>query len=170
MGERPAEFDRQLVGYQGFLKKMAVRLGTPKGIREELVQDTLTAALAGWHRYDPTRSMSAWLVYIMREIAHRRRILLRTRAVHVEFGETRAYTEPTQEAAGDLAMVCAKLSRMPKEVSSPIIRLAMGESCAVIADDYGITPQGVSARVQRGREQLRGQVRLKQFSARGRAA
>jgi RNA polymerase sigma-70 factor (ECF subfamily) len=63
--ERHARFDREVTPLIGALHRRACRLTRNNADAEDLVQDTLVKAYAGFHAYRPDSNLSAWLHRIL---------------------------------------------------------------------------------------------------------
>lgn len=62
---RPAEFDREMIGFLPALKRLARHRTRCATSAEDLVQDTVARACMSWPQYQPGTNMRAWLMTIL---------------------------------------------------------------------------------------------------------
>lgn len=166
---RPAEFDAAVIQWMPFLHKMASKLEASAQDREDLVNETVEAALRRWANYREGESLPGWLVFQMRErvrsLRKRWRVVSysydsRNRAVdeHSDDDCDIDFQDPMAEAARqdnivELSQVVSALR--PGRNGEVLYRVAQGDNGEEIAADYGITREYVRQIAQAERERLR---------------
>lgn len=153
---RPAAFDKRLLDHMPLIRRVASFCSSNREQTEELVQDTLASALAGWKSFRPDGSFYMWLTFKVRSIATERRRAADRRKPHMRMVSDDALqavgTRATQMDAMNLADV---LSSMPAGREGDILlRRAMGDTLKAIGNDHGITKARVQQIEFRAREVL----------------
>jgi RNA polymerase sigma-70 factor (ECF subfamily) len=130
----------------------------------DLVQESFVAAHAALARYDPARSLRAWLARIALNKCrdwHRRRRVRRflTRVLPIEAGERvvdpAADTEAQAIGRDDLAQTLARIARLPATLREPLLLCGIDDlSHAEAAEALGITAKAVELRIRRARAAL----------------
>jgi RNA polymerase sigma-70 factor (ECF subfamily) len=130
----------------------------------DLMQESFVSAHAALGRYDPARSLRAWLARIAINKCrdwHRRRRVRRflTRVLPIETGERVADTAADAEAQAiyrdDLAHTLARIARLPAALREPLLLCGVDDlSHAEAAEALGITAKAVELRIRRARAAL----------------
>ena len=130
----------------------------------DLVQESFVAAHAALARYDPARSLRAWLARIAINKCrdwHRRRQVRRflTRVLPIEAGERIADPAADAEAQAigrdDLAQTLARIARLPAALREPLLLCGVDDlSHAEAAEALGISAKAVELRIRRARAAL----------------
>lgn len=130
----------------------------------DLVQESFVSAHAALARYDPARSLRAWLARIAINKCrdwHRRRQVRRflTRALPIEAAERvvdpAADTEARAIGRDDLARTLAGIARLPAALREPLLLCGVDDlSHAEAAEALGITTKAVEMRIRRARAAL----------------
>jgi len=159
---RPVEFDTAILQWLPFLHKMAARLERNKQDREDLVNETIAAALQRWESYDPSTSLPGWLAFQMRGCCRAMRdkrgrggIMFAPLAGITVSALDETYTAPTlprQDDVVELAQVTAKLEGRNGNI---LMRVSEGENGEVLAAEYGVSRQRIEQIVKRQRVILR---------------
>lgn len=166
---RPASFDAAVLQWMPFLHKMASKLEASAQDREDLVNETVEAALRRWANYREGESLPGWLVFQMRErirsLRRRWRVEAysydsRNRDVDEESDDDYGvdFQDPLAEPARqdnivELSQVVSALR--PGRNGEVLYRVAQGDNGEDIAADYGITREYVRQIAQTERERLR---------------
>ncbi len=130
----------------------------------DLVQESFVSAHAALGRYDPARSLRAWLARIAINKCrdwHRRRRVRRflMRVLPIEAGERVADAAADPEARAidrdDLAQVLAGIARLPATLREPLLLCGVDDlSHAEAGEALGITAKAVELRMRRARAML----------------
>jgi RNA polymerase sigma-70 factor (ECF subfamily) len=130
----------------------------------DLVQESFVAAHGALARYDPARSLRAWLARIAINKCrdwHRRRQVRRflTRVLPIEAGERIADPAADAEAQAigrdDLAQTLARIARLPAALREPLLLCGVDDlSHAEAAEALGISAKAVELRIRRARATL----------------
>lgn len=130
----------------------------------DLVQESFVAAHGALARYDPARSLRAWLARIAINKCrdwHRRRQVRRflTRVLPIEAGERIADPAADAEAQAigrdDLAQTLARIARLPAALREPLLLCGVDDlSHAEAAEALGISAKAVELRIRRARAAL----------------
>ena len=130
----------------------------------DLVQESFVAAHAALARYDPARSLRAWLARIAINKCrdwHRRRQVRRflTRVLPIEAGERIADPAADAEAQAigrdDLTQTLARIARLPAALREPLLLCGVDDlSHAEAAEALGISAKAVELRIRRARAAL----------------
>ena len=171
--ELAKRFEREVLPYRSSLQQSAFRLTHHRQDAEDLVQETLVRACAGYHQFQPGTNMRAWLHKILTNafISSYRRRQREPLVVVADQEHLQAAQRPAQLPAGTRSAEEQALARMPAdEVVAALrslpeeFRLAVylidveGFSYRETAAIMG-TPIGtVMSRLHRGRTSLRSQL------------
>jgi RNA polymerase sigma-70 factor, ECF subfamily len=126
---------------------------------EDLVQDTLAAALARRERYDPRRPLRQWLFAIMhnRFVDDRRREQVARSSIA---GPVLPPELAGQELAAELTLVAAAVERLPLEQREALhLVVVEGMSYAEAAATLAVPIGTVMSRLARARARLREEPR-----------
>lgn len=147
---RPTAFDARLLAYLPALRRLAARLSKDP---EALVNDTVVWALEKHANFRPDGGFYNWLQINMRSIAQAQRKRRRVETVALERHD--AATQPSQEAAVDLACVRMRLGNRDAVV---LARRAAGATLEEIGVDLGVTRERVRQIEERARVELKAAV------------
>lgn len=152
-------FEAEVLPHLESLFRLAMWRVRDRATAEDLVQETLTAALKSFHRYEPGTNIRAWLFTIMWHTeTKRRRKLARVHFVSEEderISETVAYTEPTPQGLTDEEVLGA-LGRIPAHYKQVVVLADVEDlSYKEIAAALHIPLGTVMSRLSRGRKLLR---------------
>lgn len=132
----------------------------------DLLQETFVAAHGALARFDPERSLRAWLARIAinkcRDWQRRRRVRhFLSRVLPIEAGER--VVDPLADAEAqaigrdELAQTLAGIARLPAALREPLLLCTVDElSHAEAGEALGITAKAVETRVRRARAALLG--------------
>lgn len=156
---RPADFDAALTAYIPGLRRFAKR-HVPHDKIDEIMQITLTKALANWKTYRAEEgTFATWMQWQMRSaFAHERQKdrRLKRAGVSVNFDKAatlaipQLVTPPRQEDIVDAKKALAAIAD-----SELLMRIAFGDSAAEIAKERGVHRNGVARKARHEREKLR---------------
>ncbi len=147
------------------LRRQALRLGASADDADDLVQETVVAAIQGADRYEPGRPLLPWLKGILTFRAAR--LARETTRRRIGYGHD-ASDQPgldappiegaaRRELAGD---VRAAIAQLPEHYRAPLEQFLLeGESPQAIARQLGTKRATVRVRLHRGLEQLRRRLR-----------
>ncbi|MCF8709228.1 sigma-70 family RNA polymerase sigma factor [Rhizorhapis sp. SPR117] len=139
------------------LYRYARLLTRDENVAEELVQDTLVAALAGSHTFDRSRSLRGWLFAILhnRFISDRRKAVVRTKALaEIETGD--AASPPNQEVALYLQQIQQIFNALPDDQRAALhLVVVEGLRYREAAEALGIPIGTLMSRIARARARLR---------------
>ena len=171
--ELAERFERDVLPYRSSLQRTAFRLTHHAQDAEDLVQETLVRACAGYHHFQPGTNLRAWLHRILTNAfitGYRKR----QREPFIVVGDSDqlwAHEPPAQHAVAARSAEEQALARMPAdEISSALRALPEDFRLAVyLIDVEGFTyretavimgtPIGtVMSRLHRGRTSLRSQL------------
>lgn len=146
-------FGGDVTGFIPALRAFAWTLCRKDQDVDDLVQETLTKALANFHRFTPGTNLRAWLFTIMRNTfynaAHK---AARERPGDADCVSLDASSPPTQEWSLRGAELWAAIHRLPPHYREVLILVVMlGESYESAAGICGITIGTVKSRVNRAR-------------------
>ncbi|HEY7325822.1 MAG TPA: sigma-70 family RNA polymerase sigma factor [Streptosporangiaceae bacterium] len=171
--ELAARFERDVLPYQPSLQRSAFRLTRHAQDAEDLVQETLARACAGYHHFRPGTNLRAWLHTILQNtfISGYRK---RQREPMVVIGDSEqlcAVQPPALQRAATQSAEDQALARMPAEELTSALRALPEEfrRAVYLIDVEGLTyretaavmgtPIGtVMSRLHRGRTSLRSQL------------
>lgn len=161
---RQAAFAELMRRYKPPLYRLIVAQTGHAADAPDLLQDSFVAAHAALRRYDPGRSLHAWLARIAINKCrdwHRRRRVRHVLAyvLPIEAGDRIADTAADAEAQAigrdDLARTLAAIARLPAPLRDALVLCAVDElSHAEAAEALGITAKAVETRVRRARAAL----------------
>lgn len=144
---RPAEYDRQVLAYMPYVRRMAYRwcrIHPANGDPADFVQDVMTEAFHRYPLYDAKYTFGVWMRFICRIIVDRRKKKLMTyeaRARHVPDDGAMAIGVPAnQQECAELSQILARLTGRGGEI---IVRCAMGDELGEIGADMGISKERV---------------------------
>jgi RNA polymerase sigma factor (sigma-70 family) len=152
---RPPEFDAAVLQWLPFLGVQARRLVGVEQDRDDLVNETVAAALGRWANYEPGRNFAGWLRMQMRERASSMRKQRSVRAVSYDAPVTRSdadgdtfsgtklatlSTPATQELSVQLSQAVGAMRGRGRDM---VLRLAAGDDLRDVAGDYGISRERV---------------------------
>ncbi|MFK3890406.1 RNA polymerase sigma factor [Sphingomonas sp. NPDC079357] len=133
----------------------------------DLLQETFVAAHGALARFDPDRSLRAWLARIAinkcRDWQRRRRVRhFLARVLPIEAGERVADPGADAEAQAidrdELAQALEAIGRLPAALREPLLLCTVDELSHVEAGEaLGITAKAVETRIRRARAALSGQ-------------
>ncbi|MBB4008646.1 sigma-70 family RNA polymerase sigma factor [Allorhizobium taibaishanense] len=128
---------------------------TPEDV-DDLVQETLTRALANVDKFDPGTKLKSWLFTIMRNTFCTRFRKRQREVVGIEPGFLDTLSVgPTQEWTTRAVEVREALSRLPTHQREIIILVVMlGESYETAAEVSGCAVGTVKSRLNRARQRL----------------
>jgi RNA polymerase sigma-70 factor (ECF subfamily) len=156
-----AEFAQQIIGEIPFLRRTVRRWHRHKPDADDLVQDTLTQALANAHLWQPGSNLRAWLFTIMHHqflaaIAKSKRAA----ALLQVFGrDARLAAEDSRETRLILRDVGAMLHRLPtKQRTALQLAGVEGRTYEEVAAAMGLSVGAVRCHLARGRGRLRAAV------------
>jgi RNA polymerase sigma-70 factor, ECF subfamily len=138
------------------LRVFAVSLCKNIDRADDLVQETLTRALANIHSFEPGTNMPGWLVTILRNQFHSEYRKYR----HEVIGGSDSYTEllrvlPEQEGHVSLSELRAVLPNLPTDQCEALILIgALGFSYDEVAEICGCAIGTIKSRVFRARREL----------------
>lgn len=141
------------------LRRYAYVLCRNRTDADDLVQETLTKAIAAAHTYRTGNDLRAWLFGILHNtfLSHRRQYAQRARAA--TFLNTTAdeqNTPPRQEKQVEAHQTLRMLSRLTPDQQSALILIAVeGLSYEEAASILDVPVGTLMSRLARGREQLR---------------
>ena len=148
---------------QPLYRLVVAQIGDPDEALD-LVQESFVSAHAALARYDPARSLRAWLARIAlnkcRDWHRRRRVRhFLARVLPTEAGERiadpAADTQALAIGRDDLAQTLAAIARLPAALREPLLLCTVDElSHAEAAEALGITAKAVETRVRRARAAL----------------
>jgi RNA polymerase sigma factor (sigma-70 family) len=144
---RPASFDAEVLAFRPGLYAYALRKYGDRA--EDLVQDTLVAALARWRSYRPGKSVLPWLKFMMSHVRYKQDCARRVQVVHTDAD---APVAASQEHAASINMA---LSRTPPRVRSMLLMEAAGHTLAEVGEAHGVTRQRVLQVIKEERAALR---------------
>lgn len=149
--ERPHEFDSAVISWLPFLYKIAPRYIGDKQDVDDLVNETVAAALWRWKNYQPRLKISTWLAWQMRSSAQGMR---RQRSV-ATIADSDAYERsPELPRQDDIVEITQSLRIVPERNRSVMMRHIMGASTAEIARQDGVTKQRIHQRITESRSIL----------------
>jgi RNA polymerase sigma-70 factor, ECF subfamily len=135
------------------LRAFAISLCRNVDRADDLVQETLTRALANINSFEPGTNMSAWLVTILRNQFHTEYRKRRREVEDVTGSYTdHLYSPPEQEGHADMAEFHAALAKLPISQREALILVgALNFSYEETADLCGCAIGTVKSRVHRAR-------------------
>lgn len=144
---RPASFDAGVLQWMPLLRMIAKRLEPNPADREDLVQDTVTHALAHWESYNPDKKIQGWLAWRMRGVLANRRNKSRIKAIAI--GDREFSTAPTQDGAAEANIALSQLRNKRDEIM--LVRYAAGTSLQEMATEQGVSREMASKLTRRAR-------------------
>ncbi|KUF08739.1 sigma-70 family RNA polymerase sigma factor [Pseudoponticoccus marisrubri] len=150
-----AELERRLSEYVTSLRRYALVLTRNPDAAEDLVQDTLTKAIAAADSWQPGSDMRVWLFRILHNthVSERRRAKVREDA-RLMLPDPVEETDPTRRI--ELQQVLDALEQLPEAQRQPIVLVALKEmSYAEAARTLDLPLGTFYSRLGRGRAALR---------------
>lgn len=153
---RAPDTEQELLSLIPELRAFARALTRNATEADDLVQDTLTRAIASFDSYVPGTRMRAWLFTIMRNAFYSRR----RKAVRETTGATdciagQPQVEPSQEWSMTYIEVMRALTGLPVHYRETLVLVTMlGESYEVASQILGCSIGTVKSRINRGRLML----------------
>lgn len=139
---RPHTFDARVMSYHPGLSNLARKYKRTAEERYDLVTDTIAYALEKWENFREDGGMYNWLAWNMRGLASNQRATASRRPTFVYKGQEQgAVSQPQQEGYSDLSSVLRALSS--GRPGTILLRRAMGDGLAEIADEYGVSRQRI---------------------------
>ncbi|WP_216365199.1 MULTISPECIES: sigma-70 family RNA polymerase sigma factor [unclassified Roseobacter] len=145
----------QVHEHVGSLRRYALVLTRNPDSAEDLVQETLTKAIAAAHQWEPGTDLRVWLFRILHNthISDMRKLQVRERA-KPDLPEPVTTPDPTLRI--EVQEVLDALDQLPSEQRQPIILIAVeGMSYAEAAEALNIPAGTLYSRLGRGRAALR---------------
>jgi RNA polymerase sigma factor (sigma-70 family) len=140
------------------LRRYARALTRDPSEGDDLVQDCLERAVAGWSRRRGTGDARTWLFSILHNLAIDRSRQRRRRGVHVaveDAGEQVLARDATQEQAIRHADLLRALDALPDDQRSVLLLVSVEDlSYAQVAEVMGVPIGTVMSRLSRGRDRL----------------
>ena len=160
--EEWTSFENEALPHHADLYRMAKWLLGNRDQAEDLVQETLLAALGSFHRFEKGTNCRAWLIKIMyHTLSKRRRSENRLRLVNdtdEQIAETVAFEPPTPENVTEQEVLQA-LKRLPQQFQEVVILSDVEDmTYKEIADALSIPTGTVMSRLHRGRKLLRAEL------------
>jgi len=160
--EEWGSFENEALPHYADLYRMAKWLLGNRDQAEDLVQETLLAALGSFHRFEKGTNCRAWLIKIMyHTLSKRRRSENRLRLVNdtdEQIAETVAFEPPTPENVTEQEVLQA-LKRLPQQFQEVVILSDVEDmTYKEIADALSIPTGTVMSRLHRGRKLLRAEL------------
>lgn len=155
-------FESEALPYHADLYRMAKWLLGNRDLAEDLVQETLLAALGSFHRFEKGTNCRAWLIKIMyHTLSKRRRTENRLRLVsdtEEQIAETVAFEPPTPENITEQEVLEA-LQRLPEQFQEVVILSDVEDMTYKEIAEALLIPTGtVMSRLHRGRRLLRAEL------------
>ena len=150
-----AELESRLTDYVTSLRRYALVLTRNGDAAEDLVQETLTKAIAAADSWQPGSDMRVWLFRILHNthVSDRRRARVREDA-KLMLSEPVQESDPTRRL--ELQQVLDALEQLPEAQRLPIVLVALKEmSYAEAARTLDVPLGTFYSRLGRGREALR---------------
>jgi len=155
------DFNKRLVDWLPFLRKIARRMERRAQDREDLVNETVAVSVARRRTFNPSGSFPAWLAFQMRErVKHMRRQRSVSAISYSSDGDGGAQStvidrvgEPPRQ--DNIVELSQALERMEGRGKTVLLRRAMGDELHDIGDEWGITRERVRQIEARAREKLR---------------
>lgn len=150
-----AELERRLNDYVTSLRRYALVLTRDRDQAEDLVQETLTKAIAAADSWQPGSDLRVWLFRILHNthVSERRRARVRDDA-RLMLPEPTEAADPTKRI--ELQQVLDALQQLPEAQRLPIVLVALNEmSYAEAAKTLDVPLGTFYSRLGRGREALR---------------
>jgi RNA polymerase sigma-70 factor (ECF subfamily) len=160
--EEWSSFENEALPHRADLYRIAKWLLGNRDQAEDLVQETLLAALGSFHRFEKGTNCRAWLVTIMyHTLSKRRRSENRLRVVsdtEEQIAETVAFEPPTPENLTEQEVLEA-LKRLPQQFQEVVILSDVEDmTYKEIAEILSIPTGTVMSRLHRGRRLLRAEL------------
>lgn len=146
----------EIVNLLPALRAFSLVLAKNRSDADDLVQETLVRALRSLHQYTPGSRLKSWMFTIMRNV-HRSSFVTLKRESTNRYGilVARLQSEPTQNAAVDLADLRAALVTLPAEQQEVLILVGgLGFTYEDAAEVSGCAVGTIKSRLNRGRERL----------------
>ncbi|HEY6246031.1 MAG TPA: RNA polymerase sigma factor [Pyrinomonadaceae bacterium] len=155
-------FESEALPHSADLYRMAKWLLRNRDEAEDLVQETLVAALRSFHRFEKGTNCRAWLIKIMYyTLSKRRRAEGRLRTfsdTEEQIAETVAFEPPTPQNITEEEVLKA-LNRLPQQFQEVVILSDVEDmTYKEIAEALSIPTGTVMSRLHRGRRLLRAEL------------
>ena len=155
-------FESEALPHSADLYRMAKWLLRNRDEAEDLVQETLVAALRSFHRFEKGTNCRAWLIKIMYyTLSKRRRAEGRLRTLsdtEEQIAETVAFEPPTPQNITEEEVLKA-LNRLPQQFQEVVILSDVEDmTYKEIAEALSIPTGTVMSRLHRGRRLLRAEL------------
>jgi RNA polymerase sigma-70 factor (ECF subfamily) len=152
-------FEREALPHADRLFRFALWLVRDRTEAEDLVQETMSQALASFHRYELGTNCRAWLMSILQHVrSNRWRAKSREPLVsdpEERFARALPFVPPVPQELTDEDLLAA-LQRIPQQYQEVILLCDVQElSYKEIASTLGIPMGTVMSRLHRGRDLLR---------------
>ena len=151
---RPASYDRLLADHQGLIWKIIRRFGPPSP--DDTFQEINTNLVARWNKWDSERyKFSTWVWTVACNViaAERRYSRAKSRSARlVSFDEYMSPATPPNQL--DFAELSQALRRISGRDGEALLRLAMGDELADVADDFGVSRERARQLAARQRSKL----------------
>jgi RNA polymerase sigma-70 factor (ECF subfamily) len=123
---------------------------------DDLVQETLTKAIAKVHQFEPGTSMKSWLFTIMRNTFYNRiKIANREAPGQMDCASTRPVMEATQEWSARAREISQAINALPQQQREVLVLIGvLGVSYEEAAEVCGCAMGTVKSRLNRARERL----------------
>ncbi|HBS98417.1 sigma-70 family RNA polymerase sigma factor [Salipiger marinus] len=146
-------FSEDVISYIPALRAYAWTLTRRHQDVDDLVQETLTKAIANVHRFRPGTNLRAWLMTIMRNTFYNEIVKTkRERPGGEDCVSGTASVPSTQEWALRGSELMSAISRLPGHYRETLILVVMlGESYETAADICGVAIGTIKSRVNRAR-------------------
>lgn len=150
--ERPAWYDKKVVEYMPFIRKLAGK-GRRRDAAEERIQDVVTELLEKWEVYDERYKFGTWVALMARNVyLADRQMRLAKKRQPVAMADP-ASAPANQEDYTDLSAILRRLSGTRD--SDALMRFAMGDELPEIGADLGVSKQRVLQLIERERKRLK---------------
>jgi RNA polymerase sigma-70 factor (ECF subfamily) len=154
-------FDAQLLAQLRSLRRYAMSLTRDPIRTDDLVQDTLTRALAKQHLWEPGTDLRAWLFTILhnQHVAHLRDTARQGISVPLDAVAGTLTINSNAMAMLELRDVVAAIAKLPQQQRELVLLVGLeGMRYEQVADALGLPIGTVRSRLWRGRDQIRRHV------------
>jgi len=154
----PDQFKSEMISLLPQLRRFALSLTRSGPDADDLLQDSVAAALQKWDQYDPAQPMDRWLFRVIRNlwISELRKRKVRVGQGQVDAAETaELQTDGGQQDALAVKEVRAKVADLDPDLSQPLLLVcAEGYSYREVSDLLGVPIGTVMSRIHRARKLL----------------
>jgi RNA polymerase sigma factor (sigma-70 family) len=167
--EQPSPVSADIVTLIPALRAFAWSLTRRHEDADDLVQETLTKAIANIDRFQPGTNLRAWLMTIMRNTFYNQaRKAARERTGSADCVSGTVSVQPTQEWRVQENEVMAAVMRLPEHYREMLILVVMvGESYESAAKICGVALGTVKSRVNRARSMVSAEIQREPEIRRG---